>query len=264
MPPLKLAITVALLLVGFVHEYQGRRLSSSSNSVFRPSISASERQRTRSAPSLAPVMSVVAEAETVKTLEGVAVRTGEIAKLFGRFAEKVLYLDKEVGDCCYSGCTDCEWRNPEGGYRFPLLRAARPKWIPCYLSRCYDVGGGGCHTPQWVKTLFPNGIELDAKVSISRADFETRLRQVKFVAPMGPTGMIQPKEADPSREAVDLFWAWLCNGPDDTELVPSQILKRLQDMSQDEDRDGAIGEGPDSVDWQAFAKALGVDPSERC
>ena len=34
-------------------------------------------------------------------------------------------------------------------------------------------------------------------------------------------------------------------------------------MSPAEDREGAIGEGPDFVDWKGFAKALGASPFER-
>jgi len=47
--------------------------------------------------------------------------------MFGRFAEKTLYLDKAIGACCHSACSDCEWREPDGGYRFDLLKAAVPK-----------------------------------------------------------------------------------------------------------------------------------------
>lgn len=62
-------------------------------------------------------------------------RNLQVAKLFGRFSEKTLYLEKEVGVCCHSACSDCEWRTPDGGYRFDILKATAPKWLPCYLSR---------------------------------------------------------------------------------------------------------------------------------
>ena len=42
------------------------------------------------------------------------------------------------------------------------------------------------------------------------------------------------------------------------------ILARMRgQMSLAEDREGAIGEGPDFVDWKSFAKALGAAPFER-
>ena len=49
----------------------------------------------------------------------------------------------------------------------------------------------------------------------------------------------------------------------DGEEDPADVLARLQDMQSGEDRAGAIGEGPDFVDWKSFAKALGAQPFER-
>lgn len=191
-----------------------------------------------------------------------AVPTAEVAKLFGRFAEKVLYLDKEVGACCHSACSDCEWRMPDGGYRFDVLRAARPKWIPCYFSRDYLINDGGCHVPQWASALFPEGLDMDT--TISREAFDSRIQSLVYTAPMGPSGTIRSDDTDIASEALDLLWAWLSGGePSATELKAGAILQRLQDMSPEEDRDGSIGEGPDSVDWKGFAHALGVDPRER-
>ena len=88
--------------------------------------------------------------------------TADAAKLFGRLAEAQLYLDPTIGACCHSACSDCEWRDPEGGYRcamldlYParrtpprahehllsylrssvdLLKSTQPKWVPCYRER---------------------------------------------------------------------------------------------------------------------------------
>ena len=100
-----------------------------------------------------------------------AVSTSEVAKLFGRLAEPVLYLDGNVGACCHSACSDCEWRDPEGGYRcdppspshllsaqpvvhrhclgrtaVDLIKATQPKWVCCYRLR--DFGDErGAHVP---------------------------------------------------------------------------------------------------------------------
>jgi hypothetical protein len=51
----------------------------------------------------------------------------ELIKIFGRLAEKTLFGDGSAGQCCHSGCSDCEWR-----YSFDILQSARPKWIPSY------------------------------------------------------------------------------------------------------------------------------------
>ena len=60
-----------------------------------------------------PRASIRASAATAEASTGVS--TAEVAKLFGRFAENVLHLDRDVGACCHSACSDCEWRTPDGG-----------------------------------------------------------------------------------------------------------------------------------------------------
>lgn len=60
---------------------------------------------------------------------------------------------------------------------------------------------------------------------------------------------------------MDAFWAWLAGGED--ELGVEQALKRLQDMSLAENKEGALGEGPDMLVWKEFAKGLGAAPFER-
>jgi hypothetical protein len=69
------------------------------------------------------------------------------------------------------------------------------------------------------------------------------------------------RRSEPSAEVLDLFWGWL--GSEDGVLGAETAVARLQDMSLSEDREGAIGEGPDSLAWKEFAKALGVGPFER-
>jgi len=176
--------------------------------------------------------------------------------MFGRFAEKTLYLDKAIGACCHSACSDCEWREPDGGYRFDLLKAAVPKWLPCYFERDFE-DERGCHVPAWASALFPDG----ASGSITSAEFADRFTALDFMMPMGPKGAIKADDA-PSAEALDALWSWLCDGADQEALDAATVLRRLQDMSPDE-TDGVIGEGPDFVDWKAFAKALGAAPFER-
>ena len=190
---------------------------------------------------------------------GMAVATPDAAKIFGRLAEPQLYLDKQVGACCHSACSDCEWRDPGGGYRFDLLKSTVPKWLPCYLERDFE-DERGCHVPTWSAALFPDG----ADSTLSRTDFEEKFLALDFAMPMGPKGMVKSDADAPSPEAVAAFWAWLCDGDAERDEVDAATaLRRLQDMSPDEDRSGAIGEGPDFVDWKNFAKALGAAPFER-
>lgn len=184
-----------------------------------------------------------------------AVTAKEAAKLFGRLAEKQLFLDERIGACCHSACDDCEWRDPEGGYRFDLLKAAVPKWLPCYLDRDFKDERGR-HMPVWASALF----QSRADASIERADFDQALTSLEYTAPMGPKGAIKEDHA-PSEATLAAFWAFLAEG--EPSLTAAVALNRMQSMNTDEDREGAIGEGPDFVDWKSFARALGAAPFER-
>ena len=80
----------------------------------------------------------------------------------------------------------------------------------------------------------------------------------------GPKGIVRPDEAAPSAEAVEAFWQFLVEGSGDGAALLFETMRaRLQDMSLDENRDGAVGEGPDSVVWKGFALALGCKPFDR-
>jgi len=155
-----------------------------------------------------------------------------------------------------------EWRDPEGGYRFDMLKANFPKWLPCYLERDF-CDERGCHVPVWSTTLFPEGTES----VVSKKDFTERFTALEFTMPLGPKGTIKPEASEPSAEAVDALWLYLCGDTAAEELEAAQALRRIQEMAPDTDSDpersGAIGEGPDFVDWKNFAKALGAAPFER-
>lgn len=186
-----------------------------------------------------------------------AIATREAAKLFGRISENQLYLDKDVGACCHSACSDCEWRLPDGGYRFDLLKSSVPKWLPCYMERDFEDERGS-HAPVWARALFPEGAS-----EISASEFGERVAALEFTMPMGPKGAIKSGDDTPSDEAVAEFWSWLCDGDERETLAAETVLRRLKDMSAEPDDEGAIGEGPDAVAWKEFAKALGAAPFER-
>lgn len=79
--------------------------------------------------------------------------------------------------------------------------------------------------------------------------------------PMGPRGTIKQGDDKPSQEALTAFWAFLVESADTLSL--EQMRRRLQSMSLDENKEGAVGEGPDSIDWKSFAIALGAAPFEK-
>ncbi|EOD35462.1 hypothetical protein EMIHUDRAFT_449234 [Emiliania huxleyi CCMP1516] len=140
---------------------------------------------------------------------------------------------------------DCEWRLPDGGYRFDVLKATKPKWVPCYLRR--DFGDErGCHEPRWASALFPGGGE------VTRAQFGEALAGLGFEMPMGPRGSVGADGGMPE-SAADALWAWLAGDGD--ALTPEGARTRLQAMAEDPQAEGAVGEGPDHL-------ALGAKPFE--
>ena len=77
---------------------------------------------------------------------------------------------------------------------------------------------------------------------------------------MGPKGMVKPDDAELADATVDALWEFLAAGS--AELDAAACIARLQEMSLDENRDGAVGEGPDSLVWKEFAKGLGAAPCD--
>ena len=106
----------------------------------------------------------------------VAIEPKEAVKIFGRLAEKYIMLDSSAGMCCYSACSDCEFRLPGGGYRMADQSAARPKWIPSYESRSAN---GKEHTTKWSSEIFANG------PSVSKQEFVEAIKGLEYTAPLG-------------------------------------------------------------------------------
>merc|ERR1719273_83292 len=92
---------------------------------------------------------------TTAETDVLAIDPKEIVKLFGRLAEKYIMLDSSGGMCCYSACSDCEFRLPDGGYRMADQTAARPKWIPVYDNRVFESVDKE-HTTKWSTEIFTN------------------------------------------------------------------------------------------------------------
>lgn len=59
---------------------------------------------------------------------------------------QAIFLDESAGQCCHSGCDNCEWR-----YDFDVMRAARPKWLVTYQERKFD---SDAHRAKWVREGF--------------------------------------------------------------------------------------------------------------
>ena len=141
------------------------------------------------------------------SVASLSLSTPKASMLFGLLAEPVLYLDAEVGACCHSACSDCEWRTPDGGYRWDVMKAMQPKWVGCYRERDFEDQRGS-HAPKWATTLFAESDE------IGRDEFVARLRGMEYAEAMGPKGKVL--DAMPSDEVLDLFWETLAGAGAET------------------------------------------------
>jgi len=106
----------------------------------------------------------------------VSVDPKEAVKLFGRLAEKYIMLDDSGGMCCYSACSDCEFRLPDGGYRMADQSASRPKWIPVYEHRSFESQGKE-HTSKWSTEIFSEG------PAVSKEEFIAKMTNEMVYAP---------------------------------------------------------------------------------
>lgn len=113
---------------------------------------------------------------TENSIEKPAIEPKEAVKIFGRLAEKYIILDPSAGMCCYSACTDCEYRLPGGGYIMADQSASRPKWIPIYEKRSYNEND---HVTNWSTNIFTDG------PAVTKDEFIENIRQMKFTPPLG-------------------------------------------------------------------------------
>ncbi|GMI27145.1 hypothetical protein TrRE_jg11621, partial [Triparma retinervis] len=108
----------------------------------------------------------------------------EAAKIFGRISSKYILLDSSGGSCCYSGCTDCEFRDPSGGYKMSSMSAARPKWVVCYPRRAFGtVEGLKSHASPLLESVFKG--EEGPKGRVGREEFERRLGDMEYAQQLG-------------------------------------------------------------------------------
>lgn len=172
--------------------------------------------------------------------------SAEAVALFGRLAEKAIYMDPNVGACCHSACSDCEWRKPDGGYRFDVMRSGRPKWFPSYTRRDFEDERGS-HECQW-------GTVFEGSDALEKDDFFMRLRALKFSMPLGPAGFMtgQPEVSD---DILGRFWDALCraSGAEDV-ITAADVTAAIREWSTQEDVDEE--RGPDFASWEDFLAAL--------
>lgn len=177
---------------------------------------------------------------TIATSQSVATAIDikkEGVKIFGRLAEKYIALDSSGGNCCYSGCTGCEYRLPNGGYKMADQTAARPKWIPHYDVRTMSTNQ---HTTKWYSNLFvqPN------VTAITKEEFVDGIVNLEYVPPLGGPYM--------SAAAADITDTTLLQNVFDVlaeeklKLTKFKMSTRIKQLSN----------GEEGMTWQAFERMI--------
>jgi hypothetical protein len=161
----------------------------------------------------------------------------EAVKVFGRLAEKYIMLDSSGGLCCYSGCKDCEFRRPDGGYIMADQSAARPKWIPSYSSR---VANGKEHISKWSSQLFQDG-----QTALTKEEFCNQLVQLDYAPTLGgPFVSASSASIDQDSAAAGALFDALAD--DKESLTKIKMSTRLKQLAS----------GEEGLVWSAFSTAL--------
>jgi hypothetical protein len=183
--------------------------------------------------------------ETIATDESnindtIHVDAKEAVKLFGRLAEKYIMLDASAGMCCYSACSDCEYREPGGGYRMADQSSARPKWIPCYDHREFKVQGKE-HMTKWGKEIFINNIPV-----VTKEEFVERIVNMQFIPPLGGPYITASAATIEDMSAASTLFDILSTGNE--KLTKFRMGNNIK----------SIANGEEGLTWPMFAAALGV------
>ena len=183
-----------------------------------------------------------------------AIDPKDAVRLFGRLAEKYIALDSSGGSCCYSACTDCEYRLPGGGYIMADQTAARPKWIPCYESR---QSNARLHTTQWSTHLFvpDNNDTSKSSSAVTATEFVERLvHQMDhlYAPPLASGGPYVGASDATLRDTVaaeQLFRVLMGSSSNSStrKLTKHKMSVRLRELA----------DGEEGLMWPAFARAMG-------
>ena len=183
--------------------------------------------------------------ETIATDESsindtIHVDAKEAVKLFGRLAEKYIMLDASAGMCCYSACSDCEYREPGGGYRMADQISARPKWIPCYDHSEFKAQGKE-HTTRWSTEIF-----LNDKPVVTKEEFVERIVNMQFIPPLGGPYLTASAATIEDTFAASTLYDVLAAGNE--KLTKFRMGNNIK----------SIANGEEGLTWAMFSAALGV------
>ena len=181
-----------------------------------------------------------ASSSSVGGAAAVQIDPKEAVKLFGRLAEKYIMLDASAGLCCYSGCSDCEYREPGGGYRMADQSSARPKWIPCYDRREF-ASQGKEHATRWSVEIFADG-----KPVVTKDQFVERVVNMKFVPPLGGPFLSASAASIEDVSAAAAFFDVLAG--ENEKLTRYRMEKEMKSLAN----------GEEGLTWAMFSAALGA------
>ncbi len=175
----------------------------------------------------------------LSALSDTSIEPKEAVKLFGRLAEKYIMLDESGGMCCYSGCKDCEYRLPDGGYRMADQSASRPKWIPVYEKRTF-AGLDKEHQSKWSTEIFTNG------PAVTKEQFVTAIVDMAYAPPLGGPFVGATAGQMEDTTVVEALFDILADGKE--KLARHKMSVRLKEMSS----------GEQGLTWPSFSSALGL------
>jgi hypothetical protein len=205
-----------------------------------------ESSRHRSTASSVRLWSAIEDGNIVTTTDATntvsTIDPKDAVKVFGRLAEKYIMLDESGGMCCYSGCKDCEYRLPDGGYKMADQSASRPKWIPVYEQRTFS-GQGKDHVAKWKMGIY----DANDKVFVTKDEFVEAIIGMDYAPPLGgPFVAASAASLVDDTTVVEHLFDILADGKD--KLARFKMSLRLKDLAN----------GEQGLTWPAFQAALGL------
>ena len=117
--------------------------------------------------------------------------------------------------------------------------AARPKWIPAYVSRTIN---GKEHTTKWSSELFAPG-----ETAVDQATFCDTLIQLAYTAPLGgPYVAASGAAVEDDAAAAKVLFDVLADGKE--KLTKARMSMRLKQLA----------DGEEGMTWPKFQAALGL------
>ena len=134
---------------------------------------------------------------------------------------------------------DCEYREPGGGYRMADQSSARPKWIPCYDKREFEVQNKE-HTTKWSTDIFTDG------PAVTKVQFVERLINMDFAPPLGGPYMAASAASIEDDSAAAALFDILAGEKE--KLTRHRMGKEMKVLSN----------GEEGVTWAMFSDAMGA------